>query len=279
MPIFKGRLIAGSTSSEESEQDEKTEVVSLPELDPALEDAAPLETSQTEERTVALARPQVNSVSGRWFDCRRRAVRVDIRGGSCPVYISYPEVSDRKFPVTTIAELGAKYVTEGANVSPLLGHEILACLHFGPIRTTIQTRMVSVEGDAAAVEFSAPTDAFRALIRDAFELELTAASMVPFHNFTSPLPGPSQTTVYSDGESHVLELFVRNNRLVGLCGKLSSLELKLVWSESKRLKIVDIGEERTQGPHFKKRLMSFVRNLQGLQPQIRETLESVISSC
>ena len=104
---------------------------------------------------------------------------------------------------------------------------------------------------------------------------MTAASLVPFHNFTSPIPGPTQTTVYSDGDGHVLELFLRNDQLVGLAAKLQVLELRLTWSSAKpmSLKVTDIEDELTQGPHFKKRLMSFVRNLQGLKPPIREALE------
>ncbi len=227
-----------------------------------------------------LAKQRVKQGGG-WYECRRRAVRVDIRGGSCPVYISYPELSERKFPVVTIAELGAKYMTGGATVDSLKGHEIQACLHFGPIRTMVRTRMVQVDPSSAAIEFMEPDEATRDLIRDAFELELTAASLVPFHNFTSPIPGPTQTTVYSDGDAHVLELFVKNDQLVGVAGKLQVLDLRFVWSHAKpnRMKVMDMGEERTQGPHFRKRLMSFVRNLQGLSPKVKSELERVIATC
>ncbi len=166
-------------------------------------------------------------------------------------------------------------------MSSLHGHEIQACLHFGPVRTPVKTKMVQVDANSASIEFIEPTDATRDLIRDAFELELTAASLVPFHNFTSPIPGPTQTTVYSDGDAHVLELFVKNDQLVGVAGKLQVLDLRFAWSETapKRLKVMDLGEERTQGPHFRKRLMSFVRNLQGLKPDIRAALERVVQAC
>jgi hypothetical protein len=217
---------------------------------------------------------------GRWKECNRRALRVDIRGSSCTAFLSFPELGPQRYQVFTLAELGAKFTSVGSKIPSLKGYNVDANLHLGPLQIPVQTKVVYADAATTAVEFVNPSESVRTLIRDMFELELTAAALVPFHNYSSAIPGPTHTTVYSDGDAHNLELIMTEDRLDGITGTLTVMDIRFVWMRNKPspLRISSLNDERTHGPHLKRHLVSFLRNLQGLNPKIRDAIERAIAA-
>jgi|GEM_PF-6779157 len=215
--------------------------------------------------------------TGTQFSCQRKALRVDIQRSCCPVFVNYPELGEKKFPVTVLGELGAKYSTNGTKLISLTGHPIAARLFFGPIQAEVTTKMVYGGEACAALQFIEPSSTIRQMIRTTFELELTAASLMPFHNFSSFVPGHTHTTNYSDGESS-MELFFSAHELVGMTGIVQALEVRFLWSNKNPglFKIIGLDDDRTQGPELRRQLVSFVHNLHGLSPDLISALEKVI---
>lgn len=212
---------------------------------------------------------------------RRRALRVDVRSSGCPVTIEFPELNNnRRFNVGVLAELGARFLTDGLHLTQLRGYELDTRLRLGPIELKLRARVVVTDGSGCAVEFLDPPAASRQLIRDLFELELTAAAMMPYHVFSTVNPGLTHTTVYADSEGNMIELQLYGDRLDGIAGQLRALDVKFGWNRQRPrfLKTSGLGDDRTQGPHFRDRLTSFISNLQGLDASIRQAAMEAVAS-
>jgi hypothetical protein len=213
---------------------------------------------------------------------RRRAIRVDVRGSSCRVTIEFPELNNhRRFEVCVLAELGGRFLTNGLQLSQLKGYELDTRLFLGPIELKVRSRIVMIDSNSCALEFLNPDPASRQLIRDLFELELTAASMMPYHVFSTVNPGLTHTTVYADGDGNLIELQLFGDRLDGMEGQLRALDVKFGWhrGQPSSLKTTSLGDDRTQGPHYRDRLKSFISNLQGLDPSIRQAaIDAILTS-
>ena len=172
-------------------------------------------------------------------------------------------------------------MTGGLQLLQLKGYELDTRLFLGPIELKLRARIVMLDASSCAIEFLNPAPASRQLIKDLFELELTAAAMMPYHVFSTVNPGLTHTTVYSDGDGNMIELQLFGDRLDGMVGQLRALDVKFGWNRSapQALRTTGLGDDRTQGPHFRDRLRSFISNLPGLDPSIRKAaIDAVIAS-
>jgi hypothetical protein len=222
---------------------------------------------------------QFNSflLRGEWRHCKRKAVRADIQANPMVVNLSYPQLSPQLFKVTTIAELGCRYLTRDTDVHKLKDHVLHSILHLGPRQIPLDTRLVGTRPGWAAIEFIDPPGEARDLISEIFRLELKAASLTPFISFSTVMSGPTHTMIYSDGDSNALELQMKNDRLESFVGTLTILDLKFSWNRLRpnMLSIRGISDEKTQGPGYKGQLLSFIRNLQDLHPAVLSTIERI----
>src|SRR4051812_321429 len=73
---------------------------------------------------------------------RRRCVRIKTTFSRCKAFVSYPELNQLKFPVHTLGEFGAKFDSSGSKLSNLKGYEATACLHLGPFKVDLKSRMI-----------------------------------------------------------------------------------------------------------------------------------------
>jgi hypothetical protein len=213
---------------------------------------------------------------GEWKRCKRRVPRVDARCGQLPIFLSYPEISAQRFGVSTIAELGCRFTTDRLNVTSLLGRILDTTLHVGHGSFTLRSKMVSIDPGGASVQFLAPDEIVREMIRELFGPEFVATTLSPFHSYSSVVAGPTHTTIYSDGAGNQLELQMNNRRLEGVTAELEILDTRLAWSRRSAPQVVRISDNRVQGPAVRNRLISFLRNLQDLDPQIRSEVERII---
>jgi hypothetical protein len=213
---------------------------------------------------------------GQWKQCKRRVPRVDVRCTQLPIFISYPAVSPQRFGVSTIAELGCRFITDRLNVGPLLGKLLDTQLHIGHASFGLRTKMVSTDPRGASLQFMVPDARFREMIRELFKPELVATGLSPFHSYSALVAGPTHTIIYSDGGGNQIELQMNNKRLEGVHAELEILDTRFGWTRKTTAEVVRLSDERVQGPAVRDRLISFVRNLQDLDPQIRLEIERVI---
>lgn len=214
-------------------------------------------------------------LNGEWKRCQRKVARANVQGSQPLVALSYPGVSTLNFRVQTIAELGACYQTGSVDVRKLKDRQLMTAIWIGAIHFELQTRVLLVRDGWASVEFIEPPELFRAAVRDQFQLELKAASLVPYISFTSVEPGPSHSLIYSDGEDHELILSMSQDRLDAIQGRLGRLAIQFKWSRRRprRIEYEALDDRADLSADLRARVESFLRNLQDIHPQAVEAIQ------
>ncbi len=213
-----------------------------------------------------------------WKTCARRVDRVQLEPSLHPAWIGFPEHSKVFYPIQTIAELGAACWISGLEkmgVDP--SRPLQVALAIESERFVMEARVRALHGDGIAVEFMNPTQRAREKIRAAFKPELLAATLSPILSYTNVEPGASATLIYSDGDLNWLQLVLSNGKTLGVQLNLEILDLHLEWKKSEFKKSGSFTGE-TAPPQVQKKVLSFVRNLRGMDSGLYKEIEQILTT-
>src|SRR4051812_9642075 len=160
---------------------------------------------------------------------RRRCPRINVTFARSKAYMVYPELGAKmKYPVHILGEYGCKFEVTNPKVASLRNYDVTACLHLGPFKLDVRTKMVYNDPSFAAVEFLDRDVQRRQVLNELYQLELIVVSLSPFQNFSSFNGGCA--TAYSDDHGNLVEVFTSRDGLQALRGQVQCLDLKFVWT-------------------------------------------------
>src|SRR5258708_2152190 len=85
---------------------------------------------------------------------RRRSPRINVTSARCKAFVVYPELgASVKYPVHILGEFGAKFAASNPKVASLKNYDVHSCLHLGPFKLDLRSKMVYNDPQFAAVEF------------------------------------------------------------------------------------------------------------------------------
>lgn len=215
--------------------------------------------------------------SDQWRQCGRRVPRAEVEPGLHKVWIGLPELSKTFFSVRTIGELGAFCAIDGGEELPVEpDHVVDVVLSIENDRYTFEGRIRYMAETGMAIEFVHPPEEVRNRLRTLFEPELLATTLVPFLSYTTMEPGSTATLIYSDGEFNRLQIALVSEKILAVFLDLAVLDTRLVWRKAEARKTGDMTLE-TMHPDSQKKIMNFVRNLQGLPAEFLKDIESILT--
>jgi hypothetical protein len=234
-----------------------------------MSNANPTSTQQAEALASALANEN-----------RRRCPRINITSARFKAFVVYPELgASVKYPVQILGEYGCKFVTTNPKVASLRGYEVPACLHLGPFKIDVKTKMVYNDPQFAAVEFVDRDQQLRQVMHEIYQLELLAVGLSPFQNFSSSNGGSTCSTTYSDDHGNLVEVFTSREGLSALRGQIQFLDVKFVWTNNGKasLRMSNMAGQTVPTREYRDQLLSVLNNLTGLHPQIHHIAMAAVA--
>jgi hypothetical protein len=191
----------------------------------------------------------------------------------------YPELGATvKYPVHILGEFGAKFATSNPKVASLRNYDVTSCLHLGPFKLDVRSKMVYNDPKFAAVEFLDRDQQVRQVLNELYQLELIVVSLSPFQNFSSANGGCS--TTYSDDHGNLVEVFTSKDGLAALRGQIQFLDLKFVWTSSAQgvIRMTNLAGQPVPPREYRDQLLSVMNNLTGLHPQVQHVAIAAVAA-
>ena len=210
---------------------------------------------------------------------RRRCPRINVTSARCKAYMVYPDLgSSVKYPVHILGEFGAKFATSNPKVASLRNYDVPSCLHLGPFKIDLRSKMVYNDPKFAAVEFLDREQQLKQVLSELYQLELVVVSLHPFQNFNSSNGGCS--TTYQDEAGNLVEVFTTTDGLSALRGQISVLDLKFVWTNTGKggLRTSNLAGQPVNAREYRDQLLSVMNNLTGLHPQVQHVAIAAVAA-
>lgn len=201
---------------------------------------------------------------------RRRCPRINVTAARCKSFVVYSELgSGVKYPVHILGEYGAKFATSNPKVASLRNYDVNSCLHIGPFKIDVRSKMVYNDAQFAAVEFLDRDRELKQVMAELYQLELLTVSLHPFQNFSSTNGGCS--TTYSDDQGNLVEVFTTKDGLSALRGQIQYLDVKFVWTSNANsgIRMSNLAGQPVNPREYREQLLSVMNNLTGLHPQVQ----------
>lgn len=214
--------------------------------------------------------------NGQWRECGRRTPRALVEPSLHPVSISLPRITKTPFRVRTVAELGAFcVVNESCTLSIAIDHVVDVTLVIEDKEFHLLGGVRSIQDDGFALEFINPPEEARQMIRQLLKPEFLAKTLSPCMSFSTVEPGATSTLIYSDGYMNSLQISLFDQRVLSVQFDLEVLDLRLAWrkSDTRKSGIFSFEKGDSGDP---KRILSFMKHLQGLTQEIYTEIESIL---
>ena len=207
---------------------------------------------------------------------KRRALRADVQHMYPPIQIGSLGNPARSFRVKTVAELGAAFFHEGADLSVEIQKEQMCWIRVGEVKIPVQCKVRYLTPQLAGVEFIDPPASTRLALRTHFFFELMTAGLAPRAGALPVASGQATRTLsYGDETSHGVEVSLSGGRLDGFRIALGPIGAEVVWKNGEALRVMMKSGEALEHAYVRRQLVGFLRNLRGLNPRVREAVELV----
>lgn len=203
---------------------------------------------------------------------RRRKERANVGKRLRGVYLRATELGEKECRIANVSELGIGVETENAHL-PATGTLLNARLVVGHAAIPVTVKVIHATNPIMGMQFVAPSEELRSIIRSFFEPELAGASL---RLVQSPprVPGSDAVLRYSNDASDTLELVIYNNRIkafrVGILGNT------VEWSQGDDVALVQDDRRGELEDFLRAQLVKFVQNAEVIHPSHRRQLEAVL---
>jgi hypothetical protein len=202
-----------------------------------------------------------------------------VTAARCKAFMVYPELGSAvKYPIHILGEFGAKFATSNPKVASLRNYDVPSCVHLGPFKIDLRSKMVYNDPHFAAVEFLDRDKQLKQVMSELYELELLTVSLHPFQNFSSVNGGCS--TTYSDDLGNLVEVFNTKDGLSALRGQIHFLDLKFVWTSTANtgIRMSSLAGQPVNPRDYRDQLLSVMNNLTGLHPQVHQVAIAAVAA-
>jgi hypothetical protein len=213
---------------------------------------------------------------GQWKECGRRTPRAEVEPEIHHVWVSLSGISLTPMVVTTIAELGCFCPVKDCEKLKLAQDQAVdVTLIIENKQFEFEGRVCLIEKGGFSLEFYGPPEEARQMIRKVLRPEFLARSLSPYLSYATMEPGANGTLIYSDGDLNSLQISLFDGKILAVHFDLDVLNLRLVWRKTDMRKSgVFTGEFTDTGNP--RRILSFIRHLQGLSREMYGEIESII---